>query len=200
MFCAIRAAVVTALIVMALAAPAMARAASGEIAYATFGGGVTLVNADATNPRPIAGSVIGDLAWSPDGTTLAGGIDGIGLVEPAGSGIRYLDGVPHGAIAPSFSADGRQIVFAALGVDGAQHLFVANVDGSGERQLTFASSSDSYPSWSPSGTIVFQRSWSTGFELWAIDANGTHESQLTWGLPYVYSEEPAVSPDGTRVA
>jgi TolB protein len=58
-----------------------------------------------------------------------------------------------------------------------------NADGSGLRQLTDNTVPDLTPSWSPDGSrIVFHRRVGDRgqFQLFLIDADGTHERQLTF--------------------
>ena len=61
----------------------------------------------------------------------------------------------NGVTTPSFSPDGKQIVF--VGYDGGlSDLFIVNRDGSGLRRLTNDKYADLHPAWSPDGrTIAF---------------------------------------------
>ncbi|MEU9467781.1 cell wall-binding repeat-containing protein [Streptomyces avermitilis] len=53
---------------------------------------------------------------------------------------------------PAISPDGTQVAFVRE-ADGLSRLFVINVDGTGERQLTFTDAAFT-PAWSPSGTRI----------------------------------------------
>src|SRR5262249_36708475 len=55
------------------------------------------------------------------------------------------------------------------------------------------------PVWSPDGSaIAFFGYRDGGYDLWAVNPDGSHERKLTWG-PYD-DREPAYSHDGTRIA
>ena len=78
----------------------------------------------------------------------------------------------------SFSPDGSEILFAA-NHDGDLEIFVVNVDGSDQRQLTDNGGQDFFPSWSPDGqTIVFSSDRSGAVELFLMDTDGGNQRPL----------------------
>ena len=100
---------------------------------------------------------------------------------------------------PSFSADGKWLVYAAgIPGDRADHIFVRPVADGESRQLTSADANDSSPRFSPDGsTIVFDRdktycwgglaaNWGGGEVICVVNSDGTNERQIT--------------PDGTLAA
>src|SRR4029453_10199119 len=72
-------------------------------------------------------------------------------------------------INPSWSPDGRQLVFESAR-HGNTTLYVINTDGTGERRLTFTGyGDDTHPAWSPDGrTILFDSSRDGAFHLYTI--------------------------------
>lgn len=96
---------------------------------------------------------------------------------------------------PSFSPDGRRIVFFSIDAEGAG-IHVVNVDGSGRRKVTDGGSD---PSFFPSGrAIVFSRSDGGGSHIWSVRLDGTGLRRLTRGPHNDY--DPVVSPNGRRIA
>jgi TolB protein len=89
---------------------------------------------------------------------------------------------------PNWSPNGEKIVYTRFNVDdnhlqpAGMEIFVVNADGSGTpTQLTFNSSEERAPAWSPDGTrIVFMcRYGGVDFEICIMDADGSNLVQLT---------------------
>ncbi len=99
------------------------------------------------------------MAWSPDQTHLAfaakvGGEDAVYLfnVEKRKVVEKLTFGL-DGILGPSFSPDGKQVVF--VGLDGGQSdLFITSLDGKEVRRLTQDRFTDRDPQWSPDGKSI----------------------------------------------
>ena len=87
------------------------------------------------------------------------------------------DGTLHSGF-PSYSADGRQIVFRVWGED-QKGLRILNLEDRGVRVLT--NEYDNLPGWSPDGSrIVFTRKVdAVNFDIFTIRPDGTDLRQLT---------------------
>ena len=82
---------------------------------------------------------------------------------------------------PAWSPQGNQVAWAAASPKRALHVWVANADGSGLRNLTPTSSAgDRFPTWSPDETrFAFMSTRSKGIEIWTMNADGSSPLQLT---------------------
>lgn len=87
-------------------------------------------------------------------------------------------------------------------------VFTIRPNGRGERQLTFPDPLfiDRDPDYSPNGRrIVFQRQGELSDEIWVVNADGSHLTQLTHPDPGCLPDrgtcdgEPAWSPDGRQI-
>jgi len=128
-------------------------------------------------------------AWSPDGNWVAFGLGEwfqmrrtgtakIMRVRRDGTGAEALtDGSVHSGF-PSYSADGKQIVFRVLGQNVAG-LRILNLEDRTTRVLT--TEYDNLPDWSPDGKrIVFTRRVdAVNFDIYTIRPDGSDLQRLT---------------------
>jgi hypothetical protein len=141
-----------------------------------------------------AGTVIDNLAWSPDGSKIAFG-DGPNMLS---SGIAVVSAHGHGTVdfltpqagsdhAPAWSPDGTKIAFtrgAMPGTVGDADLYVMYRDGSGQTRLVDGDAQHIVGSatWSPDGTtILFSRQDNGNWALFTVPATGGPVSRLPIG-------------------
>ncbi|HEU4865464.1 MAG TPA: DNRLRE domain-containing protein, partial [Actinomycetota bacterium] len=114
-------------------------------------------------------------------------------MTPAGTGITRLTNSEAVDSRPSLSPDGTLIVWESAG-----QVWVMASDGSNKQALTSDGTSGA-PAFSPDGTrIAFQSDRGEGMDIWAMNADGTDQTNLT-DAPGA-DVNPAWSPDGTKLA
>jgi Tol biopolymer transport system component len=154
------------------------------------------------------------LAVAPDGGTIAlaqGGGEfpprNISTINVDGSGPQNLTSGNFYDVAPSWSPDGKTIVFsssrccATRSSTGAYAIYTITRNGGDLHRVFKDSASDINPSWSPDGArIAFVRLPVNGgsWMIWSVSATGTDPRQLTHDDRY--DDAVAWSPDGTRLA
>jgi Tol biopolymer transport system component len=143
--------------------------------------------------------------WSPDGRKVAfasadrqpGGTFDLYVMNADGSGLRRLTRDPASDVVPVWSPDGRKIAFirSHAPAEGRglpeSDVYVINVDGTGERNLTDDGVSGGQ-TWSPDGRRIAFAS-SGGIDV--MSADGTGRQRLVrnrGGLP-------SWSPDGRKI-
>jgi len=101
---------------------------------------------------------------------------------------------------PSFSRDGRHIVFRKMIPPKNSEVFVMNADGSSPRNLTNNPAFDGWPRWSPDDSRIVFASNRAGpdYEIYVMNADGTGVRQCTHSLGR--NTSPKWSPDGKRIS
>src|SRR5688572_25393706 len=109
--------------------------------------------------------------------------------------------VVAGAEATSPGSNGR-IAFVSEAANDDQEIATIAPDGTGiPQRLTEDGGADTDPAWSPDGTtIAFETPRDGNADIWAMDADGTDERNVTQTAPGVSSIDPAWSPDSGTIA
>lgn len=129
-------------------------------------------------------------AWSPDGEWLTFGVgqwffmrssgtEKIVRMRRDGTGLEELTDGSVSSGYPSYSADGKQIVFRVWGRNGERGLRILNLEDRSVRVLT--TGWDNLPGWSPDGSkIVFTRKVDdVNYDVFTVKPDGTGLHQLT---------------------
>jgi serine/threonine protein kinase/Tol biopolymer transport system component len=96
---------------------------------------------------------------------------------------------------PALSPDGRQVAYVSY-KGGNPHIWLVDANGSATRQLTQGDDPDHDPEWSGDGsTVLFPRTRNGRQGIWMVPGLGGEATLL---VPD--AADPAVSPDGTRLA
>jgi len=120
----------------------------------------------------------------------------LATVRPAGSDLRRLT-IGGGHTYASYSPDGQWIVHRRAQSDSSK-IFVMKADGSGDRDVSGASSVDGWPAWSHDGRrIVFSRRVRERFQLFVMDRDGGNVRQLTDAVGEYTNAR--WSPDGSTI-
>lgn len=137
-------------------------------------------------------------SWSRDGdrilfsSNLGGGNSmEIWVMDPDGSNQRQLTfNTPGGNFTPLESPDGTRIAFSSARSGGNPEVWVMNADGSGEQRLTTTPQLPGqqfvwslHPTWSADGKrIAYASTRSGSTQIWIMNADGSAQTQLTFGL------------------
>lgn len=104
-----------------------------------------------------------------------------------------------GEVGPSWSPDGKKIMFYSYAKSQIMEIFIINPDGTEQEQLTTMNHFVSSPSWSPDGKfIVFVKGLSTSSDIYRMNSDGTDIIRLTQGGSW--DLRPEFSPDSTKIS
>ena len=132
------------------------------------------------------------------------------VMDVDGKNQRRLTNHPDNDLSPSWSPDGKRIVFFS-NRDGHVHvihglpayeIYVMDADGGNPQNLTNNPFDDRNPSWAPDGKrIVFQSNRDKdnpqNYEIYVMDADGGNQQNLTENPNE--DQYPSWSPDGKRI-
>ncbi|MBW3018755.1 hypothetical protein KY329_01045 [Candidatus Woesearchaeota archaeon] len=116
-----------------------------------------------------------------------------------GSGLERLTNNAVDDMYPTLSRDGTQIAFMRDCGGGNYDVWIMQIDGSGQTNVTDSSGTwDGMPSFDPTGTQLVFSSLEGDYELFTINTDGTNRQKITNNA---YNDlYPAWSPDGTQIA
>jgi hypothetical protein len=200
-----RAALLTILVVLVAASPAVAfPGRNGVLGYegrASAKHQLVLRNADGHGTRVLrtAGRPSRP-AFSPQGVRIAFASRGqIWVMQAGGSGLRQVTATYYAANGdPAWSPAGDALAFTS-GPAGGRDIEVIGADGNGLRRLTSQPADETSPAWSVRGSIAFVRHTEAGDgDIWAIPSSGGRARRLTSGP--ADDRDPAWSPDSKRIA
>jgi len=154
---------------------------------------VMRMDADGNNRRVLLTDSLKNIlcpTWSPRGDKIAFSIGtffqsingrakaDIGIINRDGSGLTILTDSSCNAGFPSWSTDGKKIVYR-VSSDSLKGLFIIDIATHAVKQLTFDDHGN-FPSWSPAADVIAFTSKRDGdFEIYTIKADGTGLKRLT---------------------
>ena len=195
---------------------------------------IYMMDADGKNQRRLTNNDFPDTnpSWSPDGRRIifvsdrnkniadeegpimAGGGIIVGdmrkrpqiyVMDADGKNQQRLSNEFFAEWQPSWSPDGRRIVFTSSGAmdvaGGHWRIYVMDADGRNKQNLSNEGEDDYYPSWSPDGeriAFVSIRDGRGNQDIYVMNADGSNQQRLTEHPDHEW--HPSWSPDGERIA
>ncbi len=127
------------------------------------------------------------------------GYDQLHTINPDGTGDFRVTDSPEDKSWPAWSPDGQRIVFEVNHLNRPVEMQLVNSDGTGLGQIGSFPAYGNTPAWAPDGNrIVFSYVNGVDYAIQAMNANGINRVTLTHS-PYG-DAAPAWSPDGNRIA
>ena len=190
---------------------------------------IYVMEVDGNNQRRLTNNRVHDKhpSWSPDGKRIAFVSDRDGhanargwptyeiyVMDADGGNPQNLTNDPNDDSVPSWSSDGKRIVFSSYRDGNRENaeIYVMDADGNNQQRLTDNDFYDTHPSWSPDGERIAFISYRDGHfigefglssEIYVMDADGglphglRNQRRLTNNRVNDFS--PSWSSDGKRI-
>ena len=181
---------------------------------------IYVMEVDGNNQRRLTNNRVHDKhpSWSPDGKRIAFVSDRDGhanargwptyeiyVMDADGGNPQNLTNDPNDDSVPSWSSDGKRIVFSSYRDGNRENaeIYVMDADGNNQQRLTDNDFYDTHPSWSPDGERIAFISYRDGHfigefglssEIYVMDADGKNTRRLTNNRKS--DSSPSWSPDG----
>ncbi|MEZ4379047.1 MAG: S9 family peptidase [Gemmatimonadales bacterium] len=119
----------------------------------------------------------GDIEWTPDGgilmTAAIGGRTALFRVDPRTGALDELLGGRRRITGTAYDTAFSRVAFVATAIDAPTELFIANIDGTGERQLTsFNADLNREVAWSDAERFTYQSVGGVEIEGWLMKPYG----------------------------
>ena len=139
-----------------------------------------IVDVAGGTPREVIGDwryEPGDIAWTPDGqilmTAAIGGRTALFRVDPRTGALQELLGGRRRITGTAYDTAYSRVAFVATSIDAPTELFIANIDGTGERQLTsFNTALNEEIAWSDAERFTYESVGGVEIEGWLMKPYG----------------------------
>ena len=166
---------------------------------------ICTMNADGTDQKETYDSIVwdGEPVFSTDGKHLYFASEHVNPYSPKFIGIHVIDidGMKRTQLtknadmrAPAVSPDGKQLAYLSK-LSGNYEIWVMDIDGSNQTQITDSNIDEGAPAWTPDGEQIV---YSLEGNIWKVDTGSKFPAILKEN--YYNSYDPVFNPEGTMVA